>query len=159
MRTHAIPRVGCCVAVLLWVTECYKVYEMRSSCCGLALPFLQAGQFGVVSTAIIVCSQDEGLYLSTVKSFWLVLCSGCYSLSQVCFLLEVTHCASLTSDHGKDAVRVLKASSNVQPFFHSLVHFRQESCKAWICPQFPHLGQGGGGRPVREICTPVNIGN
>jgi hypothetical protein len=24
---------------------------------------------------------------------------------------------------------------------------------------FPHLGQGGGGRPVRESRTPVNMGN
>ena len=51
------------------VTECYKTFEMHSPCCGLTSPLLLAGQFGVVSTAIVVCHPDEGLYLYAVRRF------------------------------------------------------------------------------------------
>ena len=56
-----------------WVTECYKASEMHSRCCGLISPFLLAGQFGVVSTAIVVCNLDEGLYLYAVRRLLLTV--------------------------------------------------------------------------------------
>jgi len=64
--TQSLPPVLC--QSKAWVTERYKTFEMHSRCCGLTSPFLLAGQFGVVSTAIVVCYLDEGLYLYAVSS-------------------------------------------------------------------------------------------
>jgi hypothetical protein len=46
-------------------------------------PFLRDGQFGVVSTVIVVSIADEGLYLSAVSSICPMFMDDTYSLRYV----------------------------------------------------------------------------